>query len=224
MQGAEVYDILTRNRVTHLHHANTVTTSCTFLSAGGLVSRGSVEKNKLLQTPQYSDSLDKFHRIWDDIFTDSVDIHARASNRNQYGPVLFSQNISVLLSLPVGTEVNVTRKNPTKWINGEADGDRYFLTPWDLSLGFSLGTFDQMIVLRTPNGFLPFEEKHVGIVLDDPRGKLRDGSDAYTSAEAKLRSAAKVLGINVSIRPRVCKTTCKCVAKYASVNPLDGWF
>ena len=79
MQAAEVYAVLRQIGVTQLHHANTVTTSCTFLEQGGLASRGFVEDRHLSQTAQpASDEIDKRYGIWHDVFLDHVDIHYRA--------------------------------------------------------------------------------------------------------------------------------------------------
>ena len=44
MTGSDVYDVLQTKGVNILYHANTVTTSCTFLRIGGLASRGYVEE------------------------------------------------------------------------------------------------------------------------------------------------------------------------------------
>jgi len=81
MTGAEVHGVLQAAGVTHLHHANTVTTSCTFLQKRGLLSRGWIEYYKLPQIRQSSDDIDKKYSIWNDVFMDGVDIHDRASCR-----------------------------------------------------------------------------------------------------------------------------------------------
>jgi hypothetical protein len=82
MNGRDVYRVLQAKGVNTLHHANSVTTSCTFLRIGGLASRGYVEDRHLAQTPQYSDDGDKQLGLWYHVFTDGVDIHARARRRN----------------------------------------------------------------------------------------------------------------------------------------------
>jgi len=223
MKGSDVYMILMQKGIDHLHHANTVTTSFSFLKTGGLVSRGHAVKHGLPQTPQTSDALDQHFGIWDDIFTDTVDIHARAKQRNYYGPVLFVLDPTLLLSLPPGSDVLVTKKNPTKWVDGEQASDRYYQTPAELSMFLSRGTFDQMVIIRTLSGHLPFAGKSVEIVLDNPQGKLRNGSDAYVTAEAKLRSTASASGISATISQRNCIPNCKCVGQYATQS-LDFWF
>jgi len=130
MQGYEIRAVLKDIGVTHLHHANSVITSCTFLEKGGLLSRGFVERKNLVQTPQSSDEIDKKHNIWEYIFLDHIDIHERAGRKkgpNQYGPALFRFNLDILLGLPPGTEVCVTKMNPIHWQAGQFHSDRWFL-------------------------------------------------------------------------------------------------
>lgn len=68
MTPKEVHRILTSIGAERLHHANTVTTSCTFLEHGALLSRGYVEDHGLKQTYQNSDALDKKFGIWNAVF------------------------------------------------------------------------------------------------------------------------------------------------------------
>lgn len=58
-KAESIIGILKNKGISHLYHANTVKTSCTFLRNGGLLSRGAVEKLKLEQSPQSSDEIDK---------------------------------------------------------------------------------------------------------------------------------------------------------------------
>lgn len=108
MQGGHVYSMLKDIGATHLHHANSVTTSSIFLEYGALASCGFVEYYKIAQTQQPSDEIDKKYGIWHCIFVDHVDIHARAGRKkgpNQYGPVVFVLDLDVLLRLPEGSKV-----------------------------------------------------------------------------------------------------------------------
>ncbi len=81
-------NFLLERGVTEVFHANSVATSCHFIRENSLLSRGTVERLGLKQTSQYTDNADKKYSIWFDVFVDTVDIHQRASRRNQYGPVL----------------------------------------------------------------------------------------------------------------------------------------
>lgn len=87
--STHVFEALSEKGVTELHHANSVATACQFIRAGSLLSRGSVERLGVAQTPQASDEADRRYSIWFDVFLDSVDIHKRASRANVYGPVMF---------------------------------------------------------------------------------------------------------------------------------------
>ena len=112
MQGTDIYDVLKKIKAPRLHHANSGTTSRTFLEQGGLLSRGFVEQRGLNQTAQPSDDLDMKYGIWDRIFVDQVDIHTRARRKkapNEYGPVLFLLELDALIQLPAGADVLVNR-------------------------------------------------------------------------------------------------------------------
>lgn len=77
-----VFDALMDKGIDELYHANSVATACQFLRSRSLISRGTVERLGVTQTPQSSDDLDKRYGIWFDVFADSVDIHNRARRAN----------------------------------------------------------------------------------------------------------------------------------------------
>jgi len=222
MEGTEVFGVLKGIRATHVHHANSVTTSCTFLEKGGLASRGFVQDHGLKQTPQpSSDEIDQKYDIWHRVFVDHVDIHDRAGQKkgpNHYGPVLFVLDLDVLLHLPADSEVLVTKKNPVHWQDGEPDGARWFRSAEELAKNIKFGNFDKMLVIQTPSGMLDFPGRSACIILDDPQRKVSSGQDAYTYAEARLKKAAKAGGVQVSVARRTCRDGCTCVEKYATWN------
>lgn len=222
MLGSEVYQVLQTKSIDQLHHANSVTTSCTFLRLGGLASRGHVADRGLPQTPQYTDDIDRKYGIWYDVFVDTVDIHDRASKRNEYGPVLFVLGTTVLNNLPPESEVLVTKKNPTKWVDSETDAERFFMTPDELEMSLVKGTFDQMIVIRTANGILPFPEGSVRMILDDPQRTLAQRDDAFS--QAKTRLLDEHLPKRFPISKRVCRDSCKCVKQYATLRAFNEIF
>jgi hypothetical protein len=220
MQGTDVFAILKKLGATYLHHANSVTTSCTFLEQGGLVSRGFVEDHGLNQTAQpLSDDIDKKYAVWHSIFVDHVDVHGRASRKNHYGPVLFFLDLDILLGLPDGTDVLVTKQNPTHWNDQETDGDRFFQSPEELSTNIRFGNFDKMLVIQTPSGKLDFPNGRARILLDDPKRQLSAGEDAYTYAENRLNAAAAISHVEVAVKRRACRGNCTCVKKYAAYGP-----
>jgi hypothetical protein len=229
MQGADVYGVLKQIGTTHLHHANSVATSCTLLEQGGLLSRGFVQTHGLTQTEQSSDQIDQKYDIWDRIFVDHVDIHDRGGRRkgpNQYGPVLSQFDLDILLRLPAGSEVFVTKKNPVHWYDSQPDSERWFQSAEELRKDIHFGDFDKMLVIKTPSGKVDFPNDRVRIILDDPQRPLSSGEDAYTYAMNRVTTAAAVGGVEVSIERRECRSGCICVEKYAKYPPqtLDFWF
>lgn len=221
LEGKAVHDVLSERRVKFLFHANTATTACAFLKLGGLASRQRVEKEGLKQTSQYTDALDRMFGIWNDVFTDGVDIHergGRVKGPNHYGPVLFKLPKEVLLDLPPGTEVMVAKRNPSKWNKGESQDERYFSDAEELAAGYKLGQFDQHVIFRCAGGLLRFPERRVAILLDDPTREVVKGESAYSSVHRKLRAAAHGGGIELNCARRECQPGCKCIEKYRVSN------
>lgn len=221
MRGHEIYKILKGIGATNLYHANSVTTSCTFIEQGGLLSRDFVERNGLVQTAQDSDDIDKKYEIWDCIFLDHVDIHERGGKRkgpNQYGPVLFVFNLDILLHLPDRTEVCVTKINPINW-DGLGPSERWLQNPKEVASKLNYGDFDKMLVIRTPTGKLPFPDMQAVICLDDPQRSLDSGENAYTHAKSRLKEAAIPGGICPVVKKRICQNGCACTQKYAQYLP-----
>ncbi len=221
MVASDVLKVLRSNGLDTLYHVNSVPTSCSFLKVGGLASRAYLAANKLTQTSQYTDFADQKHGIWNDVFTDGVDIHDRASRRNFYGPVAFLLPVDALLTLPKDTDVIVMKKNPANWTDDESEKDHYFLSVGELEAGYNFGDFGQHVVFRLPAGIVPFVDVPIRIVLDDPERKLSDGSDAYQSAAKKLHAAASVGGRSINIEKRDCGPGCGCHASYERLNLIS---
>jgi len=191
-----------------LHHANSVATACQFLRSRSLMSRGTIERLGVTQTPQVSDDLDKRKSIWFDVFMDSVDIHHRANRANVYGPVLFVIDAKIIKQTYTG-HLWVTKLNPTKW-SGKPDKDRWFQGKNDLEENFILGQFDHMIVARHCGGQLPFKSYMKKIIIDDPERETEDGIDFYSMAIGALWLAMKDASLDVPIERRQCRKNCKC--------------
>lgn len=225
MNGPELYAVLQEKGIQRLYHANSVITSATFLRERGLVSRGTAEANQWPQTPQYTDDIDRKYGIWNDVFLDSDDYHRRIGNRNQYGPVVFVMDPSVLNELPAQSQVFVTRSNPTKWSDGQSHGERYYSTLDQLRAELVRGTFDQMLTIRIPGGVLTFAQRLLEVVLDNPARLRRDGSDAFETSMRELKAATAQGGVNAPIRGRTCNEGCKCLPGYqANWDRLQGYF
>lgn len=211
-----VFEALQQKGVGEIHHANSVVTACQFLRSKSLISRGTVERLGVKQTPQSSDQLDKRYGIWFDTFADTVDIHARARRTNAYGPVLFVLDAVIIEKTYTG-RVWVTKLNPTKWAN-KSDDERWFRDKADLDANMVKGRFDQMIVFRHSGGELPFKSFLQKIVLDDPQQMNGDGVDLFSLGIGALRLAMSDSGLDILIERRVCEPNCQCKAEYAA-NP-----
>ncbi|MFN3731986.1 hypothetical protein [Comamonas testosteroni] len=212
MTGQEVYEVLMERGGNKLYHANSVKTSLSLLQLGGLASRGEVRDSGLPQTRQISDSEDREYGIWYDSFVDTHDIHRALKRRNFYGPVLFVMVAELLLRLPAGTTVLVTRCNPTKW-GGLPDNQRYFLTRRELAAGLRVGYFDHMITIRSPDGIVPFAGTIERIILDEPRLSAPNVGQEYVSARNAISAAAARAGIQVQVERRTC-AWCNCTTEY----------
>jgi hypothetical protein len=224
-----MYRILNQLGATHIHHANSVITSCTFLQQGGVLSRGFAEDHGLKQSLQPSDELDKKYDIWHRIFLPHVDIHDRGGQKkgpNQYGPALFVFDLDVLLRLPKGTESRVTKKSPAHWYDTEPESGRWFQSAEELEQSIGYGDIDKMLAIQTPLGKFDFPNRRARIILDDPQRQVSSGENAYTYAENRLKAAAAVGQVEVSIERRECQPGCICVEKYAawSVPVMDFYF
>ncbi|QJB34929.1 hypothetical protein HF324_27795 [Chitinophaga oryzae] len=212
LPSKHVYEELKALHVTELHHANSVATSCLFLREKSLLSRGTVERSGLKQTPQKSDSQDRVYSIWYDVFMDTVDIHNRASRYNEYGPVTFVFDVDLIPKTNTG-KIWVTKCNPMYWA-GKSEGNRWFQNKHELSEEFIKGDFGQMLVFRHCGGELPFGRFLTRIVLDDPKLRNEDGVDLYSMAYGGLRAAMSESGLNIPIERRDCSLRCKCRKGY----------
>ena len=139
-------EVLKNKKVHYLYHANTVVTAITFLENNGLYSRQAVEDKGLFQTPQVSDETDKFFGVYNDIFFDSCDIHARASKVNSYGPVLFVYHVDLLSNYLA--HVAITKSNPLYWKAATTENEKYFQNIEEIMQDFNYGTFAQHITIR----------------------------------------------------------------------------
>lgn len=223
MKGEDVFDILSRRGVTRLYHANSVRTSISLLKLAGLASRQVVEKAGLPQTVQYTDDLDKACGIWNDVFLDMVDIHARISDRNKYGPVLFVFRIELLLNLPPSSDVLITRSNPSKWSPSTPIAQRYFLNPDELDDDLEVGNFDHMLIIRNGEGKVKFGEDFQTVIVDEPVLNNGEGPE-FRAAVSGLANAAVNSGIPLEILRRPCVPSCRCFSSYAARPDRIRWF
>lgn len=211
MTNREIKKILIDKGVTHLYHANTVATACTFIENKGLLSRGTVNDLGLYQTGQASDDSDKDFDVFYDIFFDSVDIHQRSKRINNYGPVVFVYSIDILDVLPPDC-IRITKDNPMYWTLSMKDEDKYFLTEDELRFFYQRGKFNQHLTLRNQTSPIPFDylEK---IILDDPGVEdTRFFDDAYQHLQDLIDDYAPGIPLEV----RQCPPSCSCREQYMS--------
>jgi hypothetical protein len=93
----------------------------------------------------------------------------------------------MLLDLPKGTNVYVTKKNPIYFKSSEKVGDRWYQSADELAADLQFGNFDKMIVIETSSGLLKFPDGKTLVRLDSPERKLQSGVDGRTNGERKLK-------------------------------------
>ncbi|MBJ2241234.1 hypothetical protein [Pseudomonas sp. MF6768] len=207
MLPEEVYDVAQKKGMLHFFHANSLATSISLLKLNSLASRKHVESSGLAQTVQYTDDIDKSLGVWNDVFLDTVDIHRRASRRNNYGPILFVFDSKIILS---ASGVRITKTNPSKWQINTPIEQRYFTSIAELDTDWNAGNFDQMITLQTPNGAIPFDRNFLSVIIDDPATGDAPSKD-YIAAEEEVSKLT-----NRTITRRQCTSWCKCKENYQS--------
>lgn len=171
-----VYEILKKKGVVNLHHANTLATSLTFIQQNALLSRGYVEAKALVQSKQKTDAVDKQFNVWDDLFLDGTDLHAKYSRPNVYGPVMFVIPIDIF-QYPDFSKVFITKQNPYYWKSSQTMDDWYYSNVEDFEKDYLTG--DR---LRDGRICFTFKGKDVKltlkkfcskIVVDDPGRKVK---------------------------------------------------
>ncbi len=210
MDSQCIKEILYNRGVRHLYHANTVLTALSYLRAGGLLSRQETEKRRLPQSGQKTDELDQIYEIYNDVFFDSVDIHARAKNVSHYGPVMFVYNLDVLDELG-SYDIAVTKCNPDKWQGDLSYADKYFASKKELYSGFVLGDFGQHITVR--NLSIPISFDHLEKILIESPGMH---TKHLTLALQEIQKTLDLLGIDIPIEIRACSKLCRCQSQYNS--------
>lgn len=219
IDNKDLHSILKANGVLHLFHANTVASSISFILAGGLLSRGDIERRNIYQTPQNSDTVDKEYDVWDDVFLDIEDLHIKFGRNNIYGPVLFKFSIDFLLSDDL--DIWITKDNPIYWQPSSSPGTRYFSDASEYSASWDArDSQKRMITIRKPYSpiLFPFLKE---IVIDDTAGEIYEGHgfkgvNASTIAAHALMSATEThRSLRQLMRIRECDARCYCAKNYS---------
>lgn len=219
LNNKDLYELLKEKEVYYLYHANTVTTSKTFIEQNGLLSRGAVEKKKLNQTMQSSDAIDKVFDVWNDVFIDTVDLHNYFSRQNHYGPVLFKISIDFLQSTDL--DIWVTKDNPINWNVNSTQDEKYFISVQELRENWDKYQRQRkMITVKNVSEPILFDYLEQ-VIVDDP--KVQNSGIVFFNEAVKTLKASLLTNppIKSKISTRQCKN-CFCVTNYLNeVNFVD---
>ena len=212
IDNLRLHQFFTDKNIMHLHHANSVATSSSFIRENGLLSRGCMEERGLFQTEQSSDKIDKEYDVWDDVFIDTVDLHGYFPRQNLYGPVLFKFSIDFLLEDEI--DIWITKNNPIYWNQYTTNEEKYFqgiedvVENWD-----SFDTQRRMITIRKPNKPVLFESL-VEIKIDNPQVEIYEEVNPFYEAREVLNQLTiDKLEIRELIKERECDS-CYCLDNY----------
>jgi len=209
-----IYETLKDKGVSSIYHANSVITSCHFLRNRYLMSHDAVARLGLVQKSLLSDQIGKNYGIWNDIFTDSVDIHSQHDNVNIHGPVLFELDIEIIKNTYTG-KVWVTKSNPSDWEANTNHERRWFVSANDLDHYFTHGNSNHMAIFRHCGGKLPIHNHLKRIILDDPQLQTDTYQiDYFSMAYGAIKLAMTEGGIDAPIEKRTCKSGCSCLQNY----------
>jgi hypothetical protein len=153
IQGRDILQALIKRKIPQLYHANSVTTSCGYLTQGALLSRGEVERRGLIQTPQISDQKDKELGLWDCIFLDFVDILKRAKRPNKYGPVLFVFDVMKIDWARI-SQAMISKRNAMSWNIGDPLNDLAYADAKEFERDYQPGDFRCSLILKEPGNIL----------------------------------------------------------------------
>ena len=211
LNNTKLHQLFKEKGIHFLFHANTVSTSKTFIEQGGLMSRGAIEENGLIQTDQSSDAIDKLFGVWHDIFLDTVDLHGYFPRQNLYGPVAFK--ISTDFILAHDYNIWVTKDNPINWNQDQPDSEKYFETVQELRENWDKYQRQRkMITIRHQNIPILFDFVEL-VIIDDPR--VTNGKTVYFNECVRLLKES--LMVNPPLMNRFQKRQCKdcfCTSNY----------
>lgn len=189
LNNQELHEFLIQKEILALYHANTVGTSISYFSEGGLMSRGLVESKGLFQTPQSSDDIDKVLNVWHDIFIDTTDLHSYFGRENHYGPVLFELDIELVRD--ENLEIWITKNNPIYWNNDTPMEERYFQNMEEVrQLWDYIPRQRKMVTIRNSQNPILFNFVR-RVVFDDPRVTIPAGESqvhVFNSVVQRIKS------------------------------------
>lgn len=220
LNNKDLHTFFLKKNILVLYHANTVTTSKTYFEQDGILSRGAIEDQGLIQTPQNSDEIDKVLGVWHDVFLDTTDLHSFFQRQNYYGPLLYEFDVDLLLNEEY--EMWITKNNPIHWETDLPNNERYFESVQELESNWDKYPRQRMMItIRNNNKPILFEYIR-RIIIDDPRVKLTDDSiHFFNEAKKKIRSVVtNEHRLNGKITVRNCNS-CWCRDNYLNQVSTD---
>lgn len=216
LNNKELYEFFVEKEIPTLYHANTVTTSITYIEQYGLLSRGAVDKMGLTQTSQNSDEIDKVLNVWNDVFLDTIDLHSFFPRQNYYGPVLFEFDRELIKDEQF--EIWITKNNPINWKKEMEDSDRYFINIQDLREKWeTIPRQRKMITIR--NSFSPILFNYARrVIVDDPKRTLIEDGKKLHVFNQSVKNIKEVLSpehpLKGKFMTRNCQGFCYCTSNY----------
>ncbi len=221
LDSQQLYEALQSVGVKHLYHANTLTTSLSFIQLGGITSRGRVEASGLRQTWQSSDDIDRKYNVWNDIFLDTVDLHNYSytnwTRQNLYGPILFELRADLLLDKHLD-DIWITTDNPSHW--NRFDSNRYFKTVSDFMNEITVNRQQKMITIRGIDKIIPFKNDLSCVYIDNPNIKI-NGIDLFDYCKNRITEAFRRMNISVPIKQHTCHYNCFCHQNYNEMSERE---
>ena len=229
LSGKSIYSILKEKEIEYLYHANTLSTSVTFIENKALLSRHYVESKGLFQTEQKSDSEDIKYDVWNHVFLDGADLHKKYKRANKYGPILFRLKLEILTS-PSIKNVFVTKSNPWYWKDNTSINDKFYSNFEDVKKDYlTEKKLDSQIMftLRNPENNIKLNKYLHSIGLDKPKLLVNIGAGKKITAgdylELAIKKALNNNGLgHIPVLSRQHKNIfCACHANYNYLYTID---
>ncbi len=223
LDAKKLYEFYRSKNINYFYHANSVATSCSFIEIGGLLSRESTIRKKLLITSQDSDDIDKKYNVFNDIFLDVFDLHGYFPRENAYGPITFVIDNSFLLDdkLP---NICITKDNPIYWKASHSIVQRYYSSIDEYKNEFEYNLANKsiqrkMLTIHDTDKKLPFKKYLKKIIIDNPNISMQK-IDLYNFAKSEIyNSLKKTLFCEDIVEERKC-INCFCCKNYHNYDSI----
>lgn len=218
LNNQELHNLFSKKGIYHLYHANTVRTSRTYIEQGGLMSRGAVEFNGLLQTDQETDEIDRLFDVWNDIFLDTVDLHGYFGRQNYYGPIVFKILTDFLTQ--TNFDIWITKDNPKYWTEGMTNEQKYFQSVKELADNWD--AYQRQRKMTTiKNKLEPILLEYVEeVIVDNPN--VQNNNNGLIYFNQAVTDLKQSLLVNPPLKSRFKTRTCNgCYCKDNYLNQVS---